>query len=73
MRGSERSAAVADRATGPIAAVRSIEPEKCFPRARDPATQSIVDTPSKTIQRANRLVDEHLERWVTCERRRAHE
>ena len=32
-------------------------------------TQSIVDTPSKTIQRTNRLVDEHLERWVTRERR----
>jgi pimeloyl-ACP methyl ester carboxylesterase len=43
------------------------------PVLMDPATQSIVDTPSKTIQRANRLVDEHLERWVTRERRRAHE
>lgn len=43
------------------------------PVLMDPATQSIVDTPSRTIQRANRLVDEHLERWVTRERRRAYE
>ena len=31
------------------------------PVLMDPATQSIVDTPSKAIQRANRLVDERLE------------
>jgi hypothetical protein len=39
------------------------------PVLMDPATQSIVDTPSKAIQRANRLVDERLELWVTGERR----
>jgi pimeloyl-ACP methyl ester carboxylesterase len=43
------------------------------PVLMDPSTQSIIDTPSKTIQRANRLVDEYLDRWVTRERRRVHE
>ena len=37
----------------------------------DPVTQSIVDVPSETIQRANRKVDDFIARWVRKERMRS--
>jgi hypothetical protein len=39
----------------------------------DPASQSIVGVPSRTIQRANRIVDEFVRGWVMRERRRSAE
>ena len=39
------------------------------PVLMDPTTQSIVGVPSKTIQDANRTVDEFIRRWVRSERR----
>jgi len=38
------------------------------PVVMDPATQSIVSVPSKTIQHANRTVDDLITRWVKRER-----
>jgi pimeloyl-ACP methyl ester carboxylesterase len=39
------------------------------PVLMDPTTQSIVDVPSETIQRANSSVDEFISRWIARERR----
>lgn len=40
------------------------------PVLMDPTTQSIVSVPSKTIQHANRKVDDFLTRWARSERHR---
>ena len=40
------------------------------PVLMDPTTQSIVSVPSKTIQHANRQVDDFITRWVKRERHR---
>jgi hypothetical protein len=58
--------------TGDNTRTTTYEREVCDaePVLMDPMTQSIVGVPSKTIQDANRKVDDFITRWVRGERHR---